>query len=209
MLCSLGINPASKLASSPLRVRQFSRQLVSLLPTDLTVTRLSGDQFDLRGRHSTLRLRSDPAQNYLLRKLRLFGRKKSWISLALSPEQKPETQGNDLTLPCRRLLTCLGWGGGSKPQRTEPLRGFCLNDRLGKLQRSRPNRQEPNSMLDPSADLPDETPITAVRLPTRISNALSNAGLRTLGEVRDSSDAALLSFQDLGGGSVRWLRERL
>ena len=90
-----------------------------------------------------------------------------------------------------------------------PDRGFCLNDRLGKLQRSRPNRQEPNSMLDPSADLPDETPITAVRLPTRISNALSNAGLRTLGEVRDSSDAALLSFQDLGGGSVRWLRERL
>ena len=64
-------------------------------------------------------------------------------------------------------------------------------------------------MLDPSADLPDETPIRGVRLPTRISNALLNAGLSTLGEIRESSDATLLSFQDLGGGSVRWLRERL
>jgi DNA-directed RNA polymerase alpha subunit len=64
-------------------------------------------------------------------------------------------------------------------------------------------------MLDPSADLPDETPIVAVRLPTRIFNALSSAGLRTLGEIRESNDATLLSFQDLGRGSVRWLRERL
>jgi DNA-directed RNA polymerase alpha subunit len=64
-------------------------------------------------------------------------------------------------------------------------------------------------MLDPSADLPDEIPIAAVRLPTRIFNALSSAGLRTLGEVRESSDKTLLSLQDLGGGSVRWLRERL
>jgi hypothetical protein len=40
-------------------------------------------------------------------------------------------------------------------------------------------------------------------LPTRIFNALSNAGLRTLGEVRESSDAILRSFQDLGSGSVR------
>ena len=64
-------------------------------------------------------------------------------------------------------------------------------------------------MLDPSADLPDETPIKAVRLPTRIFNALSSAGLSTLGEIRVTSDATLLSFQDLGAGSVRWLRERL
>jgi len=65
------------------------------------------------------------------------------------------------------------------------------------------------SMLDLSAELPDDTPMTAVRLPTRISNALINAGVRTLGEVRESTDATLRSFQDLGGGSVRWLRERL
>ena len=64
-------------------------------------------------------------------------------------------------------------------------------------------------MLDPSADLPNETSITDVRLPTRIANALSNAGLRTLGEVRESSDAILLTFQDVGPGTVRWLRERL
>ena len=35
-------------------------------------------------------------------------------------------------------------------------------------------------MLDPSADLPDDTFITAVRLPTRIANALTNAGLSRL-----------------------------
>lgn len=64
-------------------------------------------------------------------------------------------------------------------------------------------------MLDPSADLPNEMPITDVRLPTRIANALSNGGLRTLGEVRESSDANLLTFQDVGPGTVRWLRERL
>lgn len=64
-------------------------------------------------------------------------------------------------------------------------------------------------MLDLSPDLPDETPIGAVRMPTRIFNALSNAGLRTLGEVRESSDKTLLSLQDLGGGSLRWLRARL
>ena len=64
-------------------------------------------------------------------------------------------------------------------------------------------------MLEPSADLPNETPLTAIRLPTRIANALSNAGLRTLGEVRETSDANLLTFQDVGPGTVRWLRERL
>ena len=48
-----------------------------------------------------------------------------------------------------------------------------------------------------------------VRMPTRIANALSNAGLRTLGEVRVSSDANLLTFQDVGPGTVRWLRESL
>ena len=64
-------------------------------------------------------------------------------------------------------------------------------------------------MLEPSSDLADETLITAVRLPTRIFKALANGGLRTLGEVRESNDATLRSIQDLGSGSVRWLRERL
>ena len=42
-----------------------------------------------------------------------------------------------------------------------------------------------------TTDLPDETPIEAVRFPTRIFNALSLAGLRTLGEIRESTDKTL------------------
>ena len=45
-----------------------------------TVTCLSDDQFDLSGRHTTLRLISDRARGYLLWKLRLLGRKKSCTS---------------------------------------------------------------------------------------------------------------------------------
>jgi len=46
-------------------------------------------------------------------------------------------------------------------------------------------------------------------LPTRIRNALTQAGLRSVGEVRETSDNILLSFQDLGNGSVAYLRQTL
>ena len=35
------------------------------------------------------------------------------------------------------------------------------------------------------------------------------AGIKTVGEVRETSDEALLSFQDFGKGSVAQLRETL
>jgi len=38
---------------------------------------------------------------------------------------------------------------------------------------------------------------------------LAAAGLKTVGEVRETSDETLLSFQDLGQGSVAHLRETL
>jgi hypothetical protein len=47
---------------------------------DFTVANISDDQFDLTGRHGTLRVVSDNARRYLLWKLRLLGRKKNWIS---------------------------------------------------------------------------------------------------------------------------------
>jgi DNA-directed RNA polymerase alpha subunit len=64
-------------------------------------------------------------------------------------------------------------------------------------------------MLYPAPGLPDETLIENVRFSTRIANALSSAGLKVIGEVREASDATLLSFQDLGPGSVARLRETL
>lgn len=67
---------------------------------------------------------------------------------------------------------------------------------------------EPN-MLDPTPELPDDTPISNVRFPARICNVLATAGLKTVGEVRETSDEILLSFQDLGKASVAYLRETL
>jgi DNA-directed RNA polymerase alpha subunit len=67
---------------------------------------------------------------------------------------------------------------------------------------------EPN-MLDPTPELPADTPISDVELPARIRNVLAAAGLKTVGEVRETSDEILLSFQDLGKASVAHLRETL
>jgi DNA-directed RNA polymerase alpha subunit len=64
-------------------------------------------------------------------------------------------------------------------------------------------------VLYPALGLPDETPIVNVRFSTRIANALNAAGVKTVGEIREASDATLLSFQDLGHGSVARLRETL
>ena len=65
------------------------------------------------------------------------------------------------------------------------------------------------TLFDPAPDLPDETPLETVRFPTRILNAFTYAGVRTLGEIREASDVTLASLPDLGAGSVRWLRDKL
>ena len=64
-------------------------------------------------------------------------------------------------------------------------------------------------MVNPVPELPDETPIGNVRLATRIRNALTGAGLKTVGEIREASDATLSKVQDLGKASVTHLRETL
>jgi DNA-directed RNA polymerase alpha subunit len=64
-------------------------------------------------------------------------------------------------------------------------------------------------LLDPTPELPDDTPLSDVEFPTRIRNVLAAAGLKTVGEVREISDETLLSFQDFGKGSVVLLRESL
>jgi DNA-directed RNA polymerase alpha subunit len=65
------------------------------------------------------------------------------------------------------------------------------------------------AMLDPTPELPDNTPITDVEFPARIRNMLAAAGLKTVGEVREAPDEVLLSFQDIGKASVTLLRETL
>jgi DNA-directed RNA polymerase alpha subunit len=63
--------------------------------------------------------------------------------------------------------------------------------------------------IDPTAELPDNTPIEDVRFSTRLRNVLAVGGLKTVGEVRDTADKTLLSFQDLGPHSVTHLRKTL
>jgi hypothetical protein len=61
----------------------------------------------------------------------------------------------------------------------------------------------------PTPELPDVTLIEHVRFSTRIRNALNAAGMKTIGEVRETSDDTLLSLRDLGPGSVADLRKAL
>jgi hypothetical protein len=63
--------------------------------------------------------------------------------------------------------------------------------------------------LYPAPELPDSTPVDNVRFNTRIRNVLNAASLKTIGEIREASDAWLLALQDLGKGSVAHLRETL
>jgi DNA-directed RNA polymerase alpha subunit len=63
--------------------------------------------------------------------------------------------------------------------------------------------------LYPTPELRDDTPIEDVRFSTRIRNALNATGIKTVGEVREASDANLRSLQDIGPGSVAHLRETL
>jgi DNA-directed RNA polymerase alpha subunit len=62
---------------------------------------------------------------------------------------------------------------------------------------------------NPDPNLPDDLSIDRVRFPLRIKWALVAAGLKTIGDVRKSSDAVLLSIQNLGQGSVTRLRIEL
>jgi DNA-directed RNA polymerase alpha subunit len=66
-----------------------------------------------------------------------------------------------------------------------------------------------NDLLDSTPELSDETRIDRLRLPTRIHNVLAAAGLKTVGEVRETADETLLSFQNLGPISVDYLRKNL
>jgi DNA-directed RNA polymerase alpha subunit len=64
-------------------------------------------------------------------------------------------------------------------------------------------------MLFPAPELPDATLIQIVRFSTRIRNAPNAAGMKTIGEIPEASDAKLLSLPSFGKGSVVHLRQTL
>ena len=63
--------------------------------------------------------------------------------------------------------------------------------------------------VDLGPELPDDTLVEMVRLPTRIRNAVKFAGLKTIGDLRETTDEEFVSIPNLGPGSVTWLRARL
>ena len=64
-------------------------------------------------------------------------------------------------------------------------------------------------LLGPTPELPDDTPIEMLDIAPRIQQILKAAGLKTIGEVRETADDVLLSFPNFGPGSVAFLRETL
>jgi len=64
-------------------------------------------------------------------------------------------------------------------------------------------------VFDLGPNLPDDTLIEMVRIPTRVRNAMKFAGLKTVGEIRETTDQMFSSIPNLGPGSVKWLRERV
>ena len=64
-------------------------------------------------------------------------------------------------------------------------------------------------MFDLGPELPDETLVAMVRMPTRIRNAAKFAGLKTVGELRQTTDETFASFPNLGTESIKWLRVQL
>ena len=65
------------------------------------------------------------------------------------------------------------------------------------------------SEVEPTPELPDDTPIRDVRFPTRIKDALFAAEIKTVGEVREMADETLVGLPDLGKASVAHLRGTL
>ena len=63
-------------------------------------------------------------------------------------------------------------------------------------------------MFYPAPELPDGTLILNVRFSTRIRKALNAGGMNTIGEIREASNAKLLSLPDFGKQSVAYLRRR-
>jgi hypothetical protein len=56
------------------------------------------------------------------------------------------------------------------------------------------NGMTERDLIDPTPELPDDTPIDCVRFPTRIRNVLTGSGMKTVGEVRETTNETLLTY---------------
>ena len=75
----------------------------------------------------------------------------------------------------------------------------ALHSNLERLRGERLAREAAaGPMLYPAPELPDNTLIDDVRLSTRIRNAVKAAGWRTVGEIREASDATLWACRTSG-----------
>ena len=64
-------------------------------------------------------------------------------------------------------------------------------------------------MIGPSPELPDDTLIESVELPPKVKDTLVTAGLKTVGDIRETPDSEILQIQNLGKSSLALLRETL
>jgi hypothetical protein len=64
-------------------------------------------------------------------------------------------------------------------------------------------------MFDPAHNLPDDTLIEKVRFPTVLRNALISAGIKTIGDIRATSDVELGRMRWIGKESLAYLRRTL
>ena len=64
-------------------------------------------------------------------------------------------------------------------------------------------------IADAPNNLPDETPLDVVRMPTLIKNSLRRGGFRTVGDVRHAPDLELRRWRGIGPLSVTFLRNHL
>lgn len=89
----------------------------------------------------------------------------------------------------------------------------AFNDNRERLRAERLARESADpaggSLVMPTPQLPDDTPIDTLRLTTRMREALRAEGLKTVGEIREKSDRQLLTIRDLGNGSIAQLRASL
>jgi DNA-directed RNA polymerase alpha subunit len=89
----------------------------------------------------------------------------------------------------------------------------AFNDNRERLRSERLAREAADpvggTLVMPTPQLPDDTPIDKLRLTTRIRAALRAEGIKTVGEIREKSDQQLLTIRDLGSGSVVHLRAAL
>jgi hypothetical protein len=65
------------------------------------------------------------------------------------------------------------------------------------------------AMIDPSPELSDDMSIANVELPPKVHQALIAAGLRTVGDVRETPDTKILRIPDLGESALGLLRKTL